>query len=467
MDSFFMNKESILDIGNKVVYNPNKRRKTTQKRDMNMIQEFSLENFRSIKTKQTISFLANPKLHTEFDGYLTTRINSTVTLLKACLLYGYNASGKSNLLSALDFLRSLIVSGPSTKEDQTGFVPFALDADTVKQPGIFTLIFFIAGIRYEYIVSLDAYRIRHESLRYTPERRITTLFTRIYDEEHSVSRLTIGQSCGLSAKDKTILQGNTIENCTTLFAYQKSNVHSPVLNQVVSYFKNACMPLINQKHSISTWSREQLKAYVERKQFFQAFLEKADFQITDFEIRDKALQVAETIPASFSDPSPSKGLLESAMHNRQIDFKQLVFTHVTDKGTSQIPSWDESEGTIRYFGLGGIVQQLIHSPHMVAIDELETSLHPDLVTFFLQMFLMNAQASQLLVTTHAQYLMEQDYIRNDMVWFCEKQADGGSEYYSAQDFKLHKNNNLANFYRAGKLGAKPVLGSPLLTSDGQ
>ncbi|MGB4405512.1 MAG: hypothetical protein WBI82_01465 [Sphaerochaeta sp.] len=80
---------------------------------------------------------------------------------------------------------------------------------------------------------------------------------------------------------------------------------------------------------------------------------------------------------------------------------------------------------------------------------------------------MNAQTFQLLVTTHAQYLIEQDYIRNDMVWFCEKQADGGSEYYSSQDFKLHKNNNLANFYRTGKLGAKPVLGSPLLKRDGQ
>ena len=76
------------------------------------------------------------------------------------------------------------------------------------------------------------------------------------------------------------------------------------------------------------------------------------------------------------------------------------------------------------------------------------------------MFLMNSNDSQLIVTTHAHYLMEQDYMRNDMVWFCEKQENGASEYYSAQNFKLHKNNNLANFYRAGKIGAKPILGNP-------
>ena len=275
----------ILDIGGNIVYNPNKRRIFTQKRVINMIQEFSVENYRSIKTKQTISFLANPKVHTEFDDYLITRINNSVGLLKTCLLYGYNASGKSNLLMAFDFLRSLVVSGPSTKDDSTGFIPFALDVETVKEPGTFTLIFFIGSVRFEYEVTLDAYHIRHESLRFTPQRRITTLFTRSYDEAHSVSRLTIGQSCGFSAKEKTILQGNTIENCTLLFAYQRSNVHSLALDQVVSYFKNTCMPLINQGRSLNPWGREQLETYAERKGFFRAVLEKADFQIADFQIQ--------------------------------------------------------------------------------------------------------------------------------------------------------------------------------------
>ena len=452
----------ILDIDGNVVYNPSKRRETTPKRNINMIQEFSVENYRSIKTKQTISFLANPKVHTEFDDYLITRINNSVGLLKTCLLYGYNASGKSNLLMAFDFLRSLVVSGPSTKDDSTGFIPFALDVETVKEPGTFTLIFFIGSVRFEYEVTLDAYQIRHESLRFTPQRRITTLFTRSYDEAHSVSRLTIGQSCGFSAKEKTILQGNTIENCTLLFAYQRSNVHSLALDQVVSYFKNTCMPLINQGRSLNPWGREQLETYAERKGFFRAVLEKADFQIADFQIQTP---VHHADKGTLAEQGALAQTPIALNQDGQVDTKELLFTHITNQGSYQIPSWNESEGTMRYFRLGGILQQLIHSVHVVAIDELEASLHPDLVTFFLQMFLMNTQTSQLMVTTHAQYIMEQDYIRNDMVWFCEKQSDGGSEYYSAQDFKLHKNNNLANFYYCGKLGAKPVLGSPILTRN--
>ena len=142
--------------------------------------------------------------------------------------------------------------------------------------------------------------------------------------------------------------------------------------------------------------------------------------------------------------------------------KDLYFTHETTQGAYKILAEDESQGTLRYIGLGGVLQELVSGSHVVAIDELESSLHPDLATFFLQMCLMNSKDSQIFATTHAQYMMELDYMRNDMVWFCEKDETGGSEYYSAQDFKLHKNNNLANFYRSGKLGAKPILGSPVL-----
>lgn len=76
---------------------------------------------------------------------------------------------------------------------------------------------------------------------------------------------------------------------------------------------------------------------------------------------------------------------------------------------------------------------VIAKSHVVAIDELESSLHPDLATFFLQMFLMNSKDSQILATTHAQYIMELDYMRSDMVWFCEKDETGASVYYCAQN----------------------------------
>ena len=430
-----------------------------------MIQEFTVENFRSIKNKQTLSFLANNKIQTGAEDYLCTQINDSVRLLKLCVLYGYNASGKTNLLKALGFLRTIVLSAPDTKDEDTPFIPFALDKETRNQPGTFSLVFFIDRIRYEYTVCIDRKRIYHESLRFSPEGRVATLFTRTYDAENSVSKLTIGAKCSLSAKDKTILNGNTLENSTALHAYQKSNIHSSALDTVVLYFKETLMPMITPSVLLRDWSLERLASDAEKKQFYVKFLEKADFQIADLEIKNNSITVDDEFLSNLTEQGAPRGLLEQLEKEKRIETKELLFTHETTQGSYQILAEDESQGTIRYFGLGGVLQELLANSHVVAIDELESSLHPDLATFFLQMFLMNSKDSQILATTHAQYIMELDYMRNDMVWFCEKDETGGSEYYSAQDFKLHKNNNLANFYRSGKLGAKPILGSPVFNRD--
>jgi AAA15 family ATPase/GTPase len=129
----------------------------------------------------------------------------------------------------------------------------------------------------------------------------------------------------------------------------------------------------------------------------------------------------------------------------------------------------ESNGTKRYFGLGGPLYELIHNSHLLCIDELETSLHPDLMKYFLQMYLLNATSSQLLITTHNLSLMEnQDFLRRDALWFCEKNDDGSMNLYSAADFDtstLRKDASIVNAYRAGRLGAKPNLGSPYLIEE--
>ena len=76
-----------------------------------MIETFSVQNFRSIKHEQTMSFVANNKIHTGAEKYLLNKVSDTVSLLKFCVLYGYNASGKTNLLLALDYPRNLVVKG--------------------------------------------------------------------------------------------------------------------------------------------------------------------------------------------------------------------------------------------------------------------------------------------------------------------------------------------------------------------
>jgi hypothetical protein len=217
------------------------------------------------------------------------------------------------------------------------------------------------------------------------------------------------------------------------------------------------------------------------------FLNKADGQISAVAVSDPdnyiSVPLEEDYPSGFGARFVGKGRSSKPTTGTPFSLKpdlvyygggaiqrKIDFVHKVAEDKSYLLSiLAESNGTKRYFGLGGVLYELIHGSRLLCIDELETSLHPDLMKHFLQVFLMNAQNSQLLVTTHNVSLMEnQDFIRKDALWFSEKQTNGAVRLYSAADFDttvLRKDSNIINAYKAGKLGAKPNLGSPYLIEE--
>jgi len=431
-----------------------------------MIQEFYVENFKSIKTKQGISFVPNKRMNNGFEDYLLSPVTDKIKLLKLGILYGYNASGKSNFLDAMQFLRDIILKSPDSKDQGIQFEPFLLDKETVDKPGSFYIVFYINKIKYEYFISLDKKRIYSETLYFTPEGRKSRVYSRTFDKENQISKIIFGSSCKFKAKDKLVLKGNTFENCSVIAAYRKTNVNSEEFENVSNYFKVNIMPVVFPQMSLENWSFSKFKENSGEKEFFIKLLAKADFQITDLKIEEEKINVTEKLITSLNNHGIPKQIIEDIKEKKQIEANKLLFSHSTKKGDYYIPMQQESVGTKRYFGLSGIMNELLQNPKVLALDEIETSLHPELVAFFLEMFLMNSKNSQMLVTTHNQQLMDQDYMRNDMIWFCEKDEEGASNYYSAQEFNLHKNVSVSNHYRAGKLGAFPNLGSPIIMKDG-
>jgi AAA15 family ATPase/GTPase len=397
------------------------------------------------------------------DDSLLISVNDNMKLLKFGVLYGYNASGKSNILLAFDVLRNLALDGPRTKDGDTSYEPFALDKRNMSQPSEFSLVFFIHTIRYSYDIAITKKTILWEKLYFSPEGRKTCLYTRHYDEKAKVAKTTFGKATGLLAKDKLVLNGNTLGNSSVLYAYQKTNIHSEELEKVVSFFKHSIMPLVTPKTNLLDWSLNKLDKDKTKRKFFISLMKKADFQISNLEIQNESKEISDKMIGLLESEGAPKVLVEQLKKEKKIDVKKLLFEHSLQNGIKKsFPVDEESEGTRRYFGLGGVLNELLKGETFLAIDELETSLHSDLVSFFLKMFLLNSKTSQLFVTTHEQFLMDKDYMRNDMVWFCEKEDDGSSTYYQAQDFKLHKNVSLANFYRSGKFGAVPELGNPVI-----
>lgn len=426
-----------------------------------MIQEFSVRNFLSIKDKQTLSFVANKKLESGAEEFLCFDVNESVKLLKLAILYGANASGKTNLLLALTFLNKLVVEGRETKEKKIGFVPFKFDHEIIQQPGEFNLIFYIDKIKYDYYVKVDSKRIYNEVLYFWPEGRKAIIYNRTSDRAKEISKISFGIKAELTANDKNIIKGNTLENNTVLYTYKKINIENKILKKVVSYFNEAFLPYAEPKSPLRHWSISQLLENSNGKDIILQLMKKADFQISEFEIKknvepvdEKTLQIIKILNEANENFNEEE--------YREIENNELYFQHKTSRGIFKLSSTEESEGTQRYFGLAGVLREIINFNHIITIDEIESSLHPDLVSFLLQAFLVNSQNSQMIVTTHAQYLMTLDYMRRDMIWFCEKAEDGSSQYFSAQDFKIHKNVRLDNFYRIGKLGAIPNLGSPFI-----
>ena len=184
---------------------------------------------------------------------------------------------------------------------------------------------------------------------------------------------------------------------------------------------------------------------------------KADFNISDLFIKERTEEISDDMwkrlkafAALIEEPEPQ---------DRNISSDELFFTHKTPFFQETFEDNLESQGTRRMYGLSVILFWLVKHNRILLADELESSLHYDLLVYFIKLFLVNSKYGQLIFSTHSLMLLDEKIIRRDMTFFAEKNIAGATEIFKAKDFGLHKAVSVLNAYRAGKLGAKPELGS--------
>lgn len=393
-----------------------------------MILQFKVKNFLSIREEQTLDFTASADK--TFEDYAIVKIKG-VRISKLGVIYGPNASGKSNILKALAwFIFSLVASRSKMPGTGTGLTPFMMDEDSRNQNSSFELIFYIGVVRYEYSVVLNSQKIYKEEFYFYPNNRRALFYERTWNEEKSNSSISFGPLLKLSATQRLFIESNCISNATVLATYKNSNVEKNVeLDKVFNYFVGEFLPLLDKNDNLSQLANDVVGVDAESKKFICEMLEKADFNISDLFIKEK------------------KGE------------KELFFTHKTPFYTGSLSNMVESEGTNRMYGLSALLFTLIRNNQTLLCDELENSLHYDLFTHIIKTFLVNSDRAQLIFSTHSLMLLDEDFIRRDMVYFANKNESGATEIYRAKDFGLHKEVSILNAYRAGKLGAKPQLGS--------
>ncbi len=401
-----------------------------------MIIEFAVQNFGSIKDKQTLSFKADKDTHLE-EHYIIEAAGG-LRLLKLGLIYGANASGKTTILKALNFLWELVQYPMENKSKQFDLVPFLFDKHTPHENTLLSIEFISNKLRYCYEVELNKQAVVCEELSMYSSTKKAIVYKRSTDLENQYTHITFGSKIKADQVSKKILEANTLWNNTVLGGFLKTNIELKELKDATDWFKNRYTGIVLPHDDFRVLTDTLIQESDSLKHSVTQSLKKADLHITHISIK------------------------KEMEHDTLSDTYELAFEHTVEGEKYLLPFDFESQGTKRYYGLAGLLPILIHSPRVLVVDELESSLHPDLYIHFLLSFLTNAKNSQLIATTHnREILNNKDLFRNDAIWITDKGESCATELYSLADFDssvIRDTTNIYNAYKMGKLGGVPHLG---------
>lgn len=420
-----------------------------------MIHSFYVENYLSIKDRQEISFATTADKTVR--DLVAVEVKPNVYINKLGIFYGANASGKSNILYALEAIFSLLcVTSYDKDKDVAQYMPFALCADEPTNMGV---VFYKDGVKYSYEISYCRTHIISEKFEYCRSRSDAEFYAREYVGVDKQPKVTFGGTLKLSAKTRNTIVDNTFNNHTVLSTLAKVslNDNASTMIDLYNWVKNRVHNVDGDYVSKSMIIEiNKVCNDSQKKQFYLTLLNKADFNITNISIVDNTNEY----PSQLVEQIRSSNMPDDEKFSILND---VSFTNHSDNGDFEVKSNFQSDGTKRFTELMDYLYDLVRENHIYLFDELGNRMHYDLMVYYIALMLYNSDQSQLFFTTHNILLLEEDFIRRDMVYLVEKdKSNAVSSYTRVSDMGLHKNLSLYNAYKIGRLGAKPDLGSPYL-----
>ncbi len=429
---------------------------TTYEKGNTMLIEFTVGNYRSFSAPMMLTMQATPLRDNEEIDRQNIFVAGKLSLLRSAAIYGANASGKSNLVHAMMFMREFVLNSVTKLQsgEPTGAERFALNTAAREEPASFQIVFLIDGIRYRYGYELDEERVLGEWL-YRTVKKETRLFVRE------------GKNFDISTpfkKEAGSLQRQTREN--SLFLSVLAQFNSPIAIALLDWFRN-------KFHGISGLNDQAYGGYTLHRfeteenfrQRVREMMRMADVGITDLSIKkipfDNA-EMPEEVRDIFKKIAQREGKTES-----QISVTKLETIHPIYEGEQQVDtanfelSDQESEGTQKLFFLLGPLFDTLENGNVLFIDELEARLHPLLTREIVRLFnslQTNPHNAQLIFATHDAGLLGECLLRRDQIWFTEKNRYGATELYSLAEMKERNDASFDKNYLAGRYGATPYLG---------
>lgn len=436
-----------------------------------MLIEYSIENFRSIAEPITMTML--PAKGTSKPGNLIKVDNNknVKKILKSCIIYGANASGKTNLIFALSVMKFLVINSKNFNagDKLVGYLPFILDNDHSNKPTCFKIHFIKDDIEYKYSFSFNLDKVITEELSSSHKgKREQYIFKRQNNDFEPFQ----------DRNELTSLFRNTGEN--VLFLSKANNEYKdfrPIFewfnNDLIatSSTPNLFMPPLTPQFTIDYMNRSD-----EHKHKVLNLLHHADFNIFDISGKNipfgspKTLENFKSFLLSMTSEISKAGIVNKE-NQPNLDKMQLQggffpeFKTIRKKtDSSEVVIQDfipfESAGTNQFFNIAGLwLDALQDETKLLIIDEFDIRLHPDLQFYLIQLFHdpeINQKNSQLIFTSHNTQLLSRDIFRREQIIFAEKNPETQStERYYLYDYEKRQDRSLEKNYFMGRYGGLP------------
>lgn len=423
-----------------------------------MLVSFSVENILSFKDSQTLRMdaISHGKDDINPINCFSVAEGTDERLLKSALIFGANASGKSNYIRALDIFREIILSSQIVLKDEANplsrLIPFLLDKKTTLKPSVMEIVFYEAGFRYRYGLEVQAGRIVAEWLLYTPNKRETPLFNR---EGQTIEF----NKEGFSEAASFVKNGEVQQTRDTV----------PFISVLASHNGTHASNLVRWVNRLAIISGVEEQGYMgftlglmQKDSDFKQWLLKIlqNFQIDNLNVMEvEAPEINFNI--SGKDTELNDLLTSINRFSKNKKSLEVVVTKkiASDEGGAAVdfPLAFESEGTKKLIHLLGPIYDSIKNKRVLVIDELEAKFHSLLTRFLFKIYHQeNTTGSQIIAAVHDTALMDTRDFRRDQIWFVDKNDQGSSEIYSLVEFKEKARQLKQQYgpdYLAGAFGA--------------
>jgi AAA15 family ATPase/GTPase len=421
-----------------------------------MLIEFTVGNYLSFKEPVTLSMEAAKAVREyQEDNVIQT---PRYQLLRSAVIYGANASGKSNLIKAMRFMSWFVInsSRETQAEDRIGVTPFRLNVESREQTSLFEIVFLINDVKYRYGFEAEQQRIHAEWLYKAEKAKEKELFLRDSN----------GIKIAAAFPEGKLLENKTRDNA--LFLSVAAQFNGVISQNILTWFRYRFKQISGLDDQEYQTQSILMLFGKEHHQDLINMLNHADIGVNDIHAQSRAFTVSERRQLYSDIPGHLKPWIEN--YGQKLDLKSehnVLDEHQNIVEKTLFDFSDESEGTKKFFYLTGPVIDALGKGTTLVIDELDARLHPLLSRAVVKLFnskATNPNNAQLIFATHDANLLSANIFRRDQIWFTEKRPDQSSDLYSLVEFRMSNNKKVrsdASFqkdYINGRYGAIPYLG---------